>query len=66
MSCINCDNGFEIRIEPETLKPYALACRSCKPYLRKIQLTKQDNELALQDQIVRRANMLKDGDRNAI
>lgn len=65
MSCSECDHGFETRIEPETQIPYALGCRSCKPYLRKIQLTKHEDEMALQDQIVRRANMLKEGNQNA-
>lgn len=65
MSCINCENGFETRIEPETQIPYALACRSCKPYLRQIQLKKHEDNLELQDLIVRRANMLKEGNLNA-
>lgn len=65
MNCTECENGFETRIEPETQLPYALACRQCKPYLRKIQLEKHEDELAFQDKIVRRANMIKEGNSNA-
>lgn len=61
MSCPQCENGFETRIEPETQTPYALACRQCKPYLRKIQLAKHESIEAFQDQIQRRARLLKEG-----
>jgi hypothetical protein len=59
-----CENGFETRIEPETQMPYALACKQCKPYLRKIQLEKHEDSIEFQDKIIRRANMLKEGNQN--
>lgn len=59
-----CENGFETRIEPETGMPYALACKQCKPYLRKIQLTKHEDGEAFQDEIARRARLLKDGNQH--
>ena len=65
MNCTECDNGWETRIHPETQLPYALACKQCKPYLRKIQLEKHEDELQFQDKIVRRAHMLKEGNSNA-
>ena len=64
MTCTECTDGFETRIEPETQQPYALACRVCKPYLRKIQLTKHEDSLELQEAITRRARMLKEGNQN--
>lgn len=68
MSCQNdeCDNGIEIRIEPDTQTPYALGCKQCKPHLRFIQLNTPNTDLELQDAIVRRNNRLKDGDKNAV
>lgn len=61
MNCTQCENGFETRIEPKTQQPYALACRVCKPYLRKIQLTKHESIEAFQDEIQRRARLVKEG-----
>lgn len=60
MSCKECEEGFETRIEPETKIPYALACKMCKPYLRKIQLQKHEDD-KFQDEVLRRARLLKEG-----
>ena len=63
----NCESGWEIRIHPETQIPYALGCKQCKPHLRHIQLnTKNEDNLELQDAIIRRNNRIKGGDTNAI
>ena len=64
MSCLNfeCDNGWEIREHPEEKKPYALACKQCRPRLRFIQLNERDD---LQEKIRQRNNKLREGDNNA-
>lgn len=68
MACAleSCDNGFEIRIHPETGIPYAFGCKQCKPNLRYLQINaKFDYDLGFQDALQRRINKIKEGDRNA-